>query len=152
MKNQDTISKGFALALMSIARKQRRDFAWIPFSTQAKEPTIYERGKSSVQDMIRLATVFLSGGTSFTAPLTKSAEVIKQSRFQQADIIFVTDGEAHVNDEYIRYWNQLKKEKGFSVLSLLLGTESIQGVQGFSDRVVKASSFEDESVYEAFKI
>mgnify|MGYP007039430100 CR=1 FL=1 len=64
---------------MSIARKQRRDFAWIPFSTQAKEPTIYERGKSSVQDMIRLATVF--GGTSFTAPLTKSADVIKQSRF-----------------------------------------------------------------------
>lgn len=63
--------------------------------------------------MIRLATVFLSGGTSFTAPLTKSAEVIKQSRFQQADTIFVTDGEAHVNDEYIRYWNQLKKEKGW---------------------------------------
>ena len=62
--------------------------------------------------------------TSFTAPLMKSAEVIERRRFQQADIIFVTDGEAHVNDEYLHYWNQLKKEKGFSVLSLLLGTES----------------------------
>ncbi len=69
--------------------------------------------------------------TSFTAPLTKSAEVIEQRRFQQADIIFVTDGEAYVNDEYLRYWNELKKEKGFSVLSLLLGTESTLGVQGF---------------------
>ncbi|WP_156897714.1 hypothetical protein [Paenibacillus massiliensis] len=78
--------------------------------------------------------------------------MIEQRRFQQADIIFVTDGEAHVNDEYLRYWNELKKEKGFSVLSLLLGTESINGVQDFSDRVVKASSFEDESVYEAFDI
>ncbi|MCC3380894.1 hypothetical protein ACFQ5D_23020 [Paenibacillus farraposensis] len=78
--------------------------------------------------------------------------MIKQSRFHQADIIFVTDGEAHVNGQFIDYWNELKKEKGFSVLSMLLGTESIQGVQGFSDRIVKASSFEDESVYQAFEI
>ncbi|MDY7989892.1 VWA domain-containing protein [Paenibacillus polymyxa] len=152
MKNQDTISKGFALALMSIARKQRRDFAWIPFSSHASDPLIYERGKISVKDMIQLATVFLDGGTKFVAPLTKAAEVIKQSRFHQADIIFVTDGEAHVNDQFIDYWNELKKEKGFSVLSLLLGTESNKGVQGFSDRIVKASSFEDESVYQAFEI
>nr|WP_246021036.1 hypothetical protein [Paenibacillus lentus] len=45
MRGRDTISKGFALALMSIARKQRRDFAWIPFSSHAADPLIYERGK-----------------------------------------------------------------------------------------------------------
>lgn len=152
MNSQDTISKGFALALMSIARKQRRDFAWIPFSSTASDPMMYERGKISVQDMIQLATVFLGGGTSFVPPLKKASEVIKRSRFKQADIIFVTDGEAHVNERFLNIWNELKGKKGFSVLSLLLGTESIEGVEGFSDRIVKASSFEDESVYQAFEI
>ncbi|MFK4472598.1 uncharacterized protein with von Willebrand factor type A (vWA) domain [Paenibacillus sp. RC73] len=152
MRNQDTISKGFALALMSIARKQRRDFAWIPFSTYASDPIIYERGKMGVQDMIQLATVFLNGGTRFTSPLEKAADVIKQSRFNQADIIFVTDGESRVNDEFLNTWSELREKKGFSVLSLLLGTESIQGVRGFSNRIVKASSFKDESVYQAFEV
>ncbi|WP_134913161.1 VWA domain-containing protein [Paenibacillus sp. IHB B 3084] len=152
MKNQDTISKGFALALMSIARKQRRDFAWIPFSSHASDPIIYERGKMGVQDMIQLATVFLNGGTSFTSPLEKAADVIKRSRFNQADIIFVTDGESRVNGEFLNTWNELREKKGFSVLSLLLGTESIQGVRGFSNRIVKASSFKDESVYQAFEV
>ncbi|KHF29060.1 Protein ViaA [Paenibacillus sp. P1XP2] len=152
MSGQDTISKGFALALMSIARKQRRDFAWIPFSSNAAAPLIYERGKITVQDMIQLATIFLGGGTSFEPPLRVASQVIQQSRFNQADIVFVTDGESHVSERFLQSWNELKSKKGFSVLSLLLGRESIQGVQGFSDRIVRASTFEDESVYQAFEI
>lgn len=152
MSGQDTISKGFALALMSIARKQRRDFAWIPFSSNAAAPLIYERGKITVQDMIQLATIFLGGGTSFEPPLRVASQVIQQSRFNQADIVFVTDGESHVSERFLQSWNVLKDKKGFAVLSLLLGRESVQGVEGFSDRIVRASSFEDESVYQAFEI
>ncbi|SEL29562.1 VWA domain-containing protein [Paenibacillus sp. OK003] len=152
MKGQDTISKGFALALMSIARKQRRDFAWIPFSSHASDAIIYEQGKIEVQDMIQLVTVFLDGGTNFVQPLNKASEIIKQSRFNQADIIFVTDGEAHVNHDFLKAWTSLKEQKGFSVLSLLLGKESIRGVDGFSDRIVRASSFEDQAIQQAFDI
>lgn len=152
MSGQDTISKGFALALMSIARKQKRDFAWIPFSSNAAAPLIYERGKITVQDMIQLATIFLGGGTSFEPPLRVASQVIQQSRFNQADIVFVTDGESHVSERFLQSWNVLKDKKGFAVLSLLLGRESVQGVEGFSDRIVRASSFEDESVYQAFEI
>ena len=72
---------------MSIARKQRRDFAWIPFSSNAAAPLIYERGKITVQDMIQLATIFLGGGTSFEPPLRVASQVIQQSRFNQADIV-----------------------------------------------------------------
>lgn len=113
MSGQDTISKGFALALMSIARKQRRDFAWIPFSSNAAAPLIYERGKITVQDMIQLATIFLGGGTSFEPPLRVASQVIQQSRFNQADIVFVTDGESHVSERFLQSWNVLKDKKGF---------------------------------------
>lgn len=152
MSDQDTLSKGFALALMSIARKQRRDFAIIPFSNRASDPSLYERGRINVQDMIKLATTFLDGGTNFQSPLSKAAEVIRKSRFDKADIIFVTDGEASVDRDFIKSWDELKTQKGFHVLSLLLGTESERGVKGFSDRIIKASDFQDETVYQAFEI
>ena len=64
----------------------------------------------------------------------------------------MTDGESHVSERFLQSWNVLKDKKGFAVLSLLLGRESVQGVEGFSDRIVRASSFEDESVYQAFEI
>lgn len=152
MADQDDVSKGFVLALMSIARKQRRDFALIPFSGSATEPIIYERGKSSVQDMIKLATTFLRGGTNFQSPLSKATTVIRKSRFDKADIIFVTDGDASLSDSFISDWQQLKENRGFRVLSLLLGTERNETVELFSDRVVKVSSFSDESVSQAFDI
>lgn len=153
MMSQDSVSKGFALALMSIARKQRRDFALIPFSSSVQETLIYKGGKSTVQDMISLATTFLDGGTYFQPPLRKAMELLNQHRFQQADIIFVTDGEAtDITSMFLSRWKQLQKERRFSVLTLLLGVESASEVEGFSDRIVKASSFADESIYQAFEI
>jgi Uncharacterized protein containing a von Willebrand factor type A (vWA) domain len=152
MKSQDTISKGFALALMSIARRQRRDFTLILFSDRAREPKVYHHGKISVDDMIQLATTFLSGGTDFSNALQKALEVIQSSRFRQADVVFVTDGEDSVSDVFIKKWNELKQAKDFRVFSLLIGTEYDETVKLFSDRVVKASSFQDDTVHAAFEI
>lgn len=152
MRGQDTISKGFALALMGIARKQRRDFALILFDGQARSPQIFERGKISVGDMVDLAKIFLDGGTNFESPLKEAAAVIEKSRFNKSDIIFVTDGEDRLTDDFIGSWNDLKKKKEFQVLTLLLGTENDSTVRQFSDRVVKVSSFMDSAISEAFEI
>jgi uncharacterized protein with von Willebrand factor type A (vWA) domain len=152
MSDQDTISKGFALALMSIARKQRRDFALILFSSSAKELLIYERGKITVRDMVRLAGIFLDGGTDFEIPLKKAAKVIEKSRLIKADIIFLTDGEANVSEEFLENWNELKLRKDFRVLALLLGTAKEYVVKKFSDRVVKAKNLLDDAAHQAFEI
>lgn len=153
MDSQDTISKGFVLALMSIARKQRRDFALILFSGSARKAQLYERGKIKVSDMVKLATTFLSGGTDFESPLREATEVMQKSRFNKADVVFVTDGEANVSQKFLDTWSVLKEKKEFKVLSLLLGTQKPYGVQSFSDRIVKASSFYDEkAITQAFEI
>ncbi len=152
MSDQDAMSKGFVLALMSIARKQRRDFSLILFSGRAETPRIFKQGKISVKDMVDLATVFMGGGTDFGEPLRGAADVISKSRFKKADIIFVTDGEAHLPDQFIAHWTDLKKQKEFRVLSLLLGTEQVGTVSQFSDRVIKASDFSDSAVHQAFEI
>ncbi|WP_126429933.1 vWA domain-containing protein [Brevibacillus marinus] len=145
MRKLDEQSKGFALALMMIARKQRRDFALVNFANQA-ESYEYPNGKMTPQDLIDLATRFLNGGTNFASALNKAVEILKKSRFKQADICFITDGEDHLSPEYLERFNQFKKEKDFHVLSIVLGTENDATVKLFSDHVVRGSTFADERV------
>lgn len=148
---RDTQAKGFALALISIARKQRRDFSLIRFSDSVAQQ-IYRKGKISINEMVKLAIEFLDGGTDFEEPLRSALKVIDKSRFKKADIIFVTDGEDYVSDQFLENFHKSKKEKGFSVLSIVLGDEMTETVEKFSDRVVKASDFTDEKVHVAFEI
>lgn len=151
MSNLDSQSKGFALALMSIARKQKRDFALIPFSSRAKK-YIYKRGKITPFDMVEMATNFLGGGTEFKYALSLALETIESSRFKHADIVFVTDGEDDLSDKFIEDFNKRKKEKKFNVLSVVLGGERTNTVERFSDKTISASNFMDEATLRAFEI
>jgi len=150
MHKLDTQSKGFTLALMSIARKQKRDFCLILFSTRT-QIFKYERGKIKSSDMINLAQTFLGGGTDFALPLERAMNVINESRFKQADLIFVTDGEDRVKDSFLESFNKEKKEKEFNVLSLVIGS-SINTVEQFSDKVVKIKDFDEEGSFTAFEL
>ena len=150
MRNLDTQSKGFTLALMSIARRQRRDFCLILFSTRI-QVFKYEKGKIKCSDMVKLAQSFLSGGTDFSLPLTKTLSVINESRFKQADVVFVTDCEDRLRDSFLEEFKKKKKEKAFNVLSLVIGS-SINRVTQFSDIVVKIKDFDEKGSFTAFEI
>ncbi|MET3656376.1 VWA domain-containing protein [Sporosarcina psychrophila] len=150
MYQLDTQSKGFILTLMSIARRQRRDFCLILFSTRT-EIHKYEKGKIKGSDMVSLAQTFLGGGTNFALPLDQAMNVINESRFKQADLVFVTDGEDTLNDSFLLEFNKKKKEKDFNVLSLVLGS-SIHIVEQFSDRVIQVYDFDDAGSFTAFEI
>ena len=150
MLNLDTQSKGFTLALMSIARRQRRDFCLILFSTRIQVHK-YEKGKMKSSDMVNLAQTFLGGGTDFSLPLRTSLSMINESRFKQADVVFVTDGEDMLGDSFLEEFNKNKKEKAVNVLSFIIGSNT-NTVKQFSDRVVMINDFEDEGSYAAFEI
>nr|WP_255551307.1 VWA domain-containing protein [Sporosarcina sp. E16_8] len=150
MHKLDTQSKGFTLALMSIARKQKRDFCLILFSTRT-QIFKYERGKIKSADMINLAQTFLGGGTDFTLPLDRAMNVIRESRFNQADLVFITDGEDKVKGSFLETFNKKKKEKDFNVLSLVIGCNA-NTVAQFSDKVVQVKDFDDAGSFTAFEI
>ncbi|MGC8229317.1 vWA domain-containing protein [Pseudobacillus badius] len=152
MKNLDSQAKGFALALMWIAKRQKRDFAYIPFSNLAKT-TVFPKGKITVPEMTKMATEFLDGGTNFQKPLQHALKVIDQSRFKYADIIFITDGDSIVKKEFIDQFNKMKRKKGFNVLSLVLGNKHYEKyVEPFSNRIVSIKGLMDENSFEAFEI
>ncbi|MFS0577315.1 VWA domain-containing protein [Sporosarcina sp. 179-K 3D1 HS] len=150
MRNLDTQSKGFTLALMLIARRQRRDFCLILFSNRT-QVFKYEKGKIKGSDMMNLAQTFLSGGTNFSLPLSKSLSMINESRFKQSDVVFVTDGEDRIKDSFLEEFDKKKKEKAFNVLSFIIGN-STNTVEQFSDKVVMVKDLEDKGSYAAFEI
>ena len=122
MKNLKEQAAGFSLAIAMIARRQLREFAYIPFATNVGETMTFHRGKISVTEMLRIATEFISGGTNFERPLEAALEVIeKRSYFKNADIIFVTDGESDVNDYFMEHYRQIKKRLEFQCMGCVLG-------------------------------
>ena len=129
---------------------QKRDFCCIPFSIKTQ---VYRfvKGNISSSEMIQLSENFLGGGTNFELPLNKSLEIINESRFKQSDIVFVTDGEDGLNEAFLNKFTQVKKEKEFSVLSLVMG-KKIATPERFSDRVIQIDDLNDEGGYTAFEI
>ena len=111
----------------------------------------FEKGKIESSDMINLAQTFLGGGTNFALPLDGALNVINESRFKQADIVFVTDGEDTVTAPFLEAFNRKKKEKNFKVLSLVIGS-SIDTVEQFADKVIKVKDFDEEGSFTAFEI
>lgn len=151
MDQLDTQSKGFTLALMGIAKKQKRDFALVTFANYATVRQ-YPKGKISASQMVTLCEQFLNGGTNFKDPLCDSLELIKGSRFKNADIVFVTDGEDTLSKSFIDNFNKEKEKIGFSVVSLLIGNAREETVRKFSDNIFHAKDFNDKNSHEVFKI
>src|SRR5699024_2422593 len=114
MTGLDEQSKGFVLALIGIAKKQKRDFCFIRFSTSS-EIYLLSKGKITTAEMVEICQNFLGGGTEFYSPLSESLQVIKESKFKQSDTVFVTDAVANIDDQFFHELNNNKEEKDFSV-------------------------------------
>lgn len=151
MKSLDTMSKAFTIAIMSIARQQKRDFAYIPFSSTSGIVQKFAKGKITTNELVTICEVFMGGGTNFISPLSKSLELINESRFNKADVIFITDGEASLSEDFLQRFNEVKRKKDFQVLSLCLKHRT-DGLESFSDKVESIKNFQDEKSFSAFEI
>lgn len=145
-------SKAFCLAILMIARRQKRDFAMIPFASQVGEVQIFAKGKATTNDLIYLSNSFLGGGTNYEKPLRESLNILMRSEFKSADIIFVTDGSSFLSSSFIEEFNKMKKAKSFActavVLTNLFNAVDLKVVNRFSDKVIEVNElFEAEEVF-----
>lgn len=133
---------GFSVAMMSVAKRQHRDFCLIRFSGKSEKPLIFPKGKMKADQIIDVATHFLGGGTNFYDPLTQAMKHIHTSRFKNADIVFVTDGDANLSSEMYSKFNKFKKQKEFSMVSVMIGSSANSDtLKPISDKVIYASDF-----------
>jgi uncharacterized protein with von Willebrand factor type A (vWA) domain len=150
-------SKAVALTLLDIARRQRRLFRSICFSSaetplQVLDMNPRDRYEVETRTVMDLAEYFPGGGTDFQTPLDAALDCLHESRFKKGDIIFITDGECQVNSEWAEQFRKEKDKLGFSLFSVLIdmGPASLGTLQEFSDRITTIKQLTGEGAKEIF--
>ena len=122
-------SKALALALLDQARAGRRDFVAILFGSGDELKVFrFPAGRApAISDVIDFAEFFFGGGTDFEVPLTAAAGIMEEAYNgagqQRADVVFVTDGQCRVGEEWLRGWRECKARLGFRVFGVTLARE-----------------------------
>jgi uncharacterized protein with von Willebrand factor type A (vWA) domain len=144
----NTWASGLTLALASLAKKQKRDVVLINFGSR-QEIKCYEFSKSStINEAIDGASFMFGGGTDFETPLRKAADFIKESKYNKADVLFITDGCCSVSDSFMSEFKKLKKKREFKVISVVITVGYSFGrvdvLEKFSDSVTYLSDLQKD--------
>ena len=150
-------SNAVALTLLEIARKQRRMFRSICFSSadtplQVIEMNPRDRYEIESQRIMQLAEYFPGGGTDFQRPLDAAVECLGETRFKKGDIIFITDGECQVDPQWLSVFREQKSKLEFSLYSILIdvGPNALGTLKEFSDRITAISKLTEAGINELF--
>jgi uncharacterized protein with von Willebrand factor type A (vWA) domain len=150
-------SKAVTLTLVDIARRQRRLFRSICFSSadtplQVLDMNPRDRYELEAKHVMDLAEYFPGGGTDFQRPLDAALECLRQARFKKGDIVFITDGECQVSPEWAEEFRHEKERLGFSLFSILIdvGSSSLGTLKEFSDRITTIHQLTGEEATDIF--
>jgi uncharacterized protein with von Willebrand factor type A (vWA) domain len=150
-------SKAVTLTLVDIARRQRRLFRSICFSSadtplQVLDMNPRDRYELETKNVMDLAEYFPGGGTDFQRPLDAALECLRQARFKKGDIVFITDGECEVSAEWAEEFRREKEKLGFSLFSILIdvGSSSLGTLKEFSDRITTIHQLTGEEATDIF--
>lgn len=140
--------KGIALSLFAIARREKRAFAVVHFGSY-DEIAVRKWAKAkdaSPTELIDMAQHFFNGGTNFERPLKEAVQVMDDSAFKKGDVVFITDGEAQVSDEFLQgEFARVKREKEFHVISVVIGYQD-RSVRPFSDVIARPQKGDDDTL------
>ncbi|WP_251319856.1 hypothetical protein [Flintibacter muris] len=113
--------KAVALTLLEIAADSGRSFALVHFAGSGDFQTdVFRPGNYTMQDKLSAAETFLNGGTDFQTPMEEALRLMKEEGFENADIVFVTDGECALPQEYLEQLHQEQTAHRFTVTGVLL--------------------------------
>ncbi len=140
-------AKAVVLSLAYYAKLKKRSFGWIMFDYGVRQSGIYLKGVLTAKQLLHIADARSGGGTNFEAPLKKAVEMIEREGLKKADICFITDGEAPISPEFLKWLLTKKKELEFNIIVILcdVGSASIETVQKFADKVEAVSEFTAET-------
>jgi uncharacterized protein with von Willebrand factor type A (vWA) domain len=155
--DKEVWSKAVTLTLLEIARKQRRLFRSICFSSaetplQVLDMNPRDHYEIETKTVMDLAEYFPGGGTDFQKPLDAALDCLNQSRFKKGDIIFITDGECQVDPQWAEAFRGEKEKLGFSLFSILIdvGPASLGTLKEFSDRIATIKQLTGDEAKEIF--
>ncbi|HEU0176677.1 MAG TPA: hypothetical protein VFV58_20615 [Blastocatellia bacterium] len=132
-------SKAVTLALLSIARLQKRDLEVIHFSgPNDLRVDLFSKGQATPAEVIACAGFFFNGGTVFEPLMEKALELVDGSQFEKADVICISDGISDVSPEAQAEWTRRRAELGMRSYGVLIGSNQGEALLGeISDAVFR---------------
>ena len=76
-------------------------------------------GVYTQEDIMNAASHFFNGGTDFERPLQKAIQLIEKG-YQDAEIVFITDGECTVSDEFAEQFTKFREGHKLTVTGILI--------------------------------
>jgi uncharacterized protein with von Willebrand factor type A (vWA) domain len=146
---RETWAKAIGIALLNVARKQKRAFyallfgyktdPLIEFQFDPKKPpkqiTRLRDGSLKVREytheveaVLDFAEYEYGGGTDFEVPISRAIEVLEAQYntdgSQKGDLIMITDGECQVGSEWLERYENSKQQLAFRHYGCLIGFRS----------------------------
>ncbi len=138
-------AKAVALTLMEIARRENRRCLAIVFSAGHQLFEVELLGKRGSGDgrhrtsrtgqrqrvlderVLEFAEYFPGGGTEFEPPLSRALAAVSEGRYRGGDIVFITDGFAHVGEDLVRKIDDERKRHRFRIRGIAVDVNPAAG-------------------------
>tara|TARA_Y100000592_G_scaffold27891_1_gene44398 strand:- start:14602 stop:16137 length:1536 start_codon:yes stop_codon:yes gene_type:complete len=140
-------AKSVAMGLLEIAKAEHRSLHVIHFDASNKHHlhtnSFLKKEAYDVKEVIDMAEFFASGGTLFEPPLELAKDKINDDKeFTKADIVFITDGNSTITNDWLKDFKSWKKSKNVTIHSILVDVtyHTDCSVNLFSDKVTKLAS------------
>lgn len=146
--------KALALAVQDICAHEGRKFALIHFSGKdALRTDRFLPGQYTANDLFSAAEHFFDGGTDFETPIREALRLINEEAFDNADILFITDGQCSISDELAEQLQAAIQDARCSVVGLLLDADNPGmefSLEKFCEKIIRISEIGKEGIEQIF--
>jgi uncharacterized protein with von Willebrand factor type A (vWA) domain len=150
-------AKAVGLTLMDIARRQRRLFRAVLFSSGEGTMKVLDlnrerRYQPELAKVIEMAEYFPGGGTDFERPIDAGVALIEERKLKRGDIVMITDGECQVSAEWLARLRERKDALQFSIFAVLVDVGSAQtsSLAQFADKITSVKKLSETDTREIF--
>lgn len=133
-------SKAVSMALADAARRGKRDFTYIGFSSEGQQwQRTFTGGAMNIDDLIEFTSHFFNGGTHYETPLAMAMAQVEEYERQgrgKADIVLITDDECKVSPSFIDQYADLRRRTETSLYGLQVGEPKFGTLKTLADRTM----------------
>jgi uncharacterized protein with von Willebrand factor type A (vWA) domain len=131
----ETIAKAVVLAAAKQALKSGRGMRVILFSSTGQSRAIDLSGQRTMaEEFLEFLRNGFGGGTDFDTALGSGIDALGDARYENADLLFVTDGLSKVTDDRLLWeWERLRQGRGTRIFTIVIGNDNAGGLEKISD-------------------
>lgn len=129
-----------SLALVAIARKEKRDAAVISYASEGEQQLFHFRHKEPFDagKVVEMAGHFFAGGTDATPAIKMAAKLTDtDADFTKADLVLISDGEDYYEDEDAKLRDELNA-RGVRMHGVMVGAAPSEYQTEMCDTLVSA--------------